>query len=578
MFISTKEKSITGEARSVSGVGSARQIPAQSIESEAAFSLLKSAIFSFQVEDGFNWGSQTLIAAIIRCETSKLPKNRSDFQALIHSDYQRLYESSLRSLNWEGARYQIQYQLRTGEGHWIWVEETAERTNSDENPLKVEGVIRDITDEKSRFERSDWLARHDEMTGLMNQKAFLEHGKTLCGLSRRVKAQGAVFRLRLNNLDDVRTTYGFETANRLCRGVADRLRQIIAPPDCLAKGEDGDFLLAVLGIAGPDSDPGILAKRLQIALSDSPYKSPSGPLRADVSIGYTSLPQSGGDFETLIRKTDRALEARSSGAVSEYSVSMGLAEKQNHNQNITKEDILSALDEKRVSLAYQPIVKALSGELHHYECLLRLREESGELVSAGRFIMAAEKLGLVHHLDRRALELAAAQLSKSPHLRVALNVSADTIQNAEAAKAYLEVLKSLNEKTRRMTIEMTETAALDAPELATHFSAEVRALGCEFSIDDFGSGHTTFRNLMAIEAESIKLDGSLIRGISASSQKQIFVRMMVDLADTFAVKIVAEMVEDRADATALKHLGVDYLQGYLYGVPSASPSYRNFAS
>tara|TARA_R110002020_G_scaffold13224_8_gene47703 strand:+ start:1303 stop:3039 length:1737 start_codon:yes stop_codon:yes gene_type:complete len=578
MFISTKEKSITGETRSVSGVGSARQIPVQSIESEAAFSLLKTATFSYQGEDGFNWGSQTLIAAIIRCETSKLPKNRSDFQALIHSDYQRLYESSLRSLNWEGARYQIQYQLRTGEGHWIWVEETAERTNSDENPLKVEGVIRDITDEKSRFERSDWLARHDDMTGLMNQNAFKEQGKTLCGLARRVKAQGAVFRLRLNNLDDVRTTYGFETANRLCRGVADRLRQIIAPPDCLAKGEDGDFLLAVLGIAGPDSDPGVLAERLQIALSDSHYKSPFGPLKADISIGYTALPQSGADFETLIRKTDRALDSRSSGAVSEYSVSMGLAEKPNYNQDITKEDILSALDERRISLAFQPIVEAVSGDLHHYECLLRLRENSGELVSAGRFIMAAEKLGLVHHLDRRALELAAGQLSENPDLRVALNVSAETIQNAEAAKAYLETLKSLNEKTRRITIEMTETAALDAPELATHFSAEVRALGCEFSIDDFGSGHTTFRNLMAIEAESIKLDGSLIKGISASPQKQIFVRMMVDLADTFAVKIVAEMVEDKADATALKHLGVDYLQGYLYGVPSASPSYRNSAS
>lgn len=561
----------------VSGAENAREYSDPDTNKEATFSLLKSCPFSYQESDGFNWFSRKLIASMIRCDILDTPKNRSDFVELVHSDAKRQYETSLNSLNWEGARYQIQYQIKTCEGHWIWIEETGERTNSDENPLIIEGVLRDITDEKSRFERSDWLSRHDELTGLMNQSAFLEQGKTLCGLARRVNAQGAVLRLRLNNFEDISAAYGFETAIRLSKGVADRLRQIIAPPDCLAKGEGRDFLLAVLGISGPDSDPEVLANRLLIALSEKLYKSPFGALKANISVGFTSLPQNGGDFETLVRKTERALEAKPSDTICEYSASMGLSKNSLRNRDITEEDIMSALKEERISLAYQPIVEAVSGDIHHFECLLRLRENSGELVSAGRLIMAAEKLGRVHHLDRRALELAAAQLSKSPDLKIALNVSAETIQNLETANAYLDALKSYGEKARRITMEMTETAALDAPEMAAHFSAAVRALGCEFSIDDFGSGHTTFRNLMAIEAESIKLDGSLIKGISASSQKQIFVRMMVDLADTFAVKIVAEMVEDKADATALKHLGVDYLQGYLFGVPSALPSYRNSA-
>lgn len=570
----TKTKKFTArEAKSTDIAKTSAPDSGLQTKTETAFSLLKTAPFSYQEE--FNWPFPDLISSILRCGVSDIPIKGSDFLTLIHSDHQQRYKSALKSLSWEGARYQIQYQLKTCEGSWIWIEETAERINPEGMPFSVEGVLRDVTDEVTNSERTAWLARHDDMTGLMRKTAFMDAGETLCGLARRVKARGAVLCLRLNNLDTVSKTYGFEAASRLCKEVAGRLRQIISPPDCLAKGDGGDFFLAVLGIDGPDGDPAILAKRLQIALSRTPYKTPLGPLKAEISIGYTDFPQAGTKFETLLRKTDRALEAKPSNAISEYSVTMGLAERALSSRDITKEDIVSALEEQRISLAYQPIVEAMSGDLHHYECLLRLREGSGELVSAGQFIMAAEKLGLVHLLDRRALDLAALQLAENPELKVALNVSADTIQNLDSAKSYLAALKALGDISRRITIEMTETAALDFPELATHFSAEVRSFGCEFSIDDFGSGHTTFRNLMAIEAESIKLDGSLIKGISASPQKQIFVRMMVDLADTFAVKIVAEMVEDKADAVALKHLGVDYLQGYLYGIPSATPSYRS---
>ena len=542
---------------------------------ETAFSLLKSTPFTHQEEGGYKWVFPNLIASILRCDVSQVPQNRAALQKRIHFDDLRLFQSAIRSLNWQGAQYQIDYRLKTQDDHWVWVNETAERENADGDPQKLTGVIRNISGEKDQEGRAAWLARHDDLTGLPNQDSFVEKGETLCALARRVQATGAVLRLRLTNLDDIIRTYGFESGDHLRRSVAERLRQIIASPDCLAKAQGGDFLVAVLGIAGTDSNPAILAERLQIALSKTPYKSPLGPLKAAVSIGYTGLPQAGASIDSLIRKTDRALEARPSETLSQYSVSMGLADPANRDRDISKEDIIAALNENRISLAFQPIVEAVSGDLHHYECLLRLREEGGELVSAGRLIMAAEQLGLVHHLDRRALELASLKLAEMPELKIALNVSAETIQGLETAQAYLDALKALGDKTRRITIEMTETAALDAPDLATHFSAEVRAMGCEFSIDDFGSGHTTFRNLMAIEAESIKLDGSFIKGVAASSHKQIFVRMMVDLANTFAVKIVAEMVEDKADAVALKKIGVDYLQGYLYGIPSASPTYRN---
>jgi len=202
---------------------------------------------------------------------------------------------------------------------------------------------------------------------------------------------------------------------------------------------------------------------------------------------------------------------------------------------------------------------------------LRLRRDDGEMVSAGDFIMAAERLGCVHLLDRRALEIARETLLAYPTIHIALNVSAATVKTSETADAYLDALKTLGKATERVIVEMTETVALDDPAMASRFSVEVRALGCRFSIDDFGAGHTTFRNLMAIEADEIKIDGSFIRDLSLTPHKQVFVRMMVDLAQTFSVKTVAEMVGSREDADLLTRIGVDYLQGYMFGLPGPAP-------
>ena len=240
----------------------------------------------------------------------------------------------------------------------------------------------------------------------------------------------------------------------------------------------------------------------------------------------------------------------------------------------TADDIVTALNDRRISLAFQPIVDAQTRDLHHYECLLRLRTDEGEVVSAGKFIMASERLGLVHLLDRRALELAGEALRQYPDIDIALNVSAGTVKDLATANAYIAALKALGPDAKRVTLELTETVALEDPAMASRFSVETRTLGCEFAIDDFGSGYTTFRNLMAIEADTIKIDGTFIEGIAFTPHKETFVRMMVDLAQTFSVKTVAEMVDSRADADLLKRLGVDYLQGYMFGIPSAAPAWR----
>ncbi|MGJ8563410.1 MAG: EAL domain-containing protein [Alphaproteobacteria bacterium] len=239
---------------------------------------------------------------------------------------------------------------------------------------------------------------------------------------------------------------------------------------------------------------------------------------------------------------------------------------------ITENDILAALKDKALSLAYQPIVIAATREIHHYECLLRRQTPNGGIMSAADYIIAAETLGCIHLLDKRALDIGIKTLRSDPNIHLAFNVSAGTIESEFAAKNYLSALKALGPDAQRVTLELTETLALKDDHHAALFSEKAKALGCHFAIDDFGTGHTTFKNLMNIHADILKIDGSMIKDLSESPCKQAFVRIMVDMARTFGIETVAEMVSNFEDAAMLEKMGVTYFQSYIFGRPEPKPA------
>ena len=357
--------------------------------------------------------------------------------------------------------------------------------------------------------------------------------------------------------------------------MAKRLSYILRPPDILGRIGGGDFALILY--ATSQDEVKAITDRLFILLEKSPVKTPHGRLFGEISIGSTQMRTQAKSAHEALSQSLTALKQAKPSTHCVFNESMASANATAARET-SEHDILDALNQRRIQLAYQPIIEAKTSALHHYECLLRLKREDGEVVSAGRFIMAAERMGLVHLLDRRALELASETLAADPSVHLALNVSAATVKEDAAAVEYILALKALGPRAQQVTIELTETVALDDPAKASEFSNHVRELGCEFAIDDFGSGYTTFRNLMAIEADTIKIDGTLIQGVASDVSKQTFVRMMVDLAQTFGVETVAEMVDDRADAQILRRLGIDYFQGFMFGVPSAAPSWQKQAS
>lgn len=510
--------------------------------------------YAFEMgEDGYlDFADRAALERYLIQSPGTLVTAQSDWEGRMERQDIRVRQSAVKSLAYDGARYQLDYPLRNTMGEKRHVREVAEAIAcADGRATMVRGVIIDRTDDVRNDEATVWRARHDALTRLPNRTALIEVGTQLAGLGGRIGIPVHLLRLRLSNLKTLTATFGEGLGEQLLRQAADRMQAALRTPDLVARLDGPDFAAVTI-----NSDPDTLSLRLRAAVTAELYQTSFGPLALELESARAPLDT----VERALTKTGRALSGDETPIA----------------PTITRlPSVDEALDENLLELAFQPIVHAVSQECHHHECLLRLRDDAGGLSSAFPFIVAAEGAGEVHRIDLYVLEQAIPHLEADVSLHLALNVSAGTIGNDAHSVAYIDRLRGLGALTERITLEMTETLAVDDPAQASRFSAEVRGLGCRFAVDDFASGHTSFRNLLAVEADCIKIDGSLVRGVALDANKQAFIRMMVDLASTFSVETVAEMVEDRADAQILARLGVDYLQGYYFGRPGPSPIQPN---
>ncbi len=230
--------------------------------------------------------------------------------------------------------------------------------------------------------------------------------------------------------------------------------------------------------------------------------------------------------------------------------------------------IKSAMKAEKFRLAYQPIIEAQSGKVSHYEALLRILDEDGNLRSAGSFIPIAEKTGLIDAVDVRVLEMVIAELKANPERKLAFNISNLTIGNREWLKRFFELITP--EVGKRMIIEITETSALRDLKETAYFIATLQDTGCMFALDDFGSGYTSFRQIRALSFDYVKIDGSLISDIATNQHNRLLVKSLLEYMQGLNIKAVAEFVENGEIAKILMDFGIDYMQGNYFGRAEAA--------
>jgi EAL domain-containing protein (putative c-di-GMP-specific phosphodiesterase class I) len=227
-----------------------------------------------------------------------------------------------------------------------------------------------------------------------------------------------------------------------------------------------------------------------------------------------------------------------------------------------------ALRQDRLFFAFQPVVCAATGKVDYFECLLRMRDEGGEIVTGSEFIATIEHLGLIGLVDRFVLEKAMRELDTHPEVKLGFNVSGLTACDRPWLRSLMSVLRSRPELARRVVIEITETAVLYDTEETARFVDTLRHAGCRVALDDFGAGHTTLRHLQTLAVDTVKIDGSFIRNLAGSPENRVFLRHLLGLTKGFGLSTVAECVESAQDAELLRAEGIAYLQGYHIGPPT----------
>jgi EAL domain-containing protein (putative c-di-GMP-specific phosphodiesterase class I) len=250
--------------------------------------------------------------------------------------------------------------------------------------------------------------------------------------------------------------------------------------------------------------------------------------------------------------------------------------KENITQILTKEyeilsNLKSSIKARLARFAYQPIIECATGSISYYECLLRVPNNDGELVSAGPSILMAEKYGIINCVDRAVIKMAALELASAKDLKLSVNISYIGLLDDRLLEDAKLLLKDYNIASR-LIIEITETSVNEDLKRTSEFVNVMRGLGCKIAIDDFGAGSTSFSQLKQIRFDILKIDGSLIRDIANNPYNRFLVEMLVKVAEEVGAKTVAEFVENGAIAKFLLDSKVDFMQGNFF-----SPA-QNFRS
>lgn len=437
------------------------------------------------------------------------------------------------------------------------------------------GTARDITKLKQDEKRLVTLTNQDHLTGLSNRRRFLEELYHEISRVERKGQLGVLLLIDLDHLKLINDTAGHAAGDQIIVKVAGLLRQASREEDFLARISGDEFAVAYPAMS---EDQGLQkARQLLQRINSLKPRYGDRTLNISASIGVVTFPQQGKVPVELMAKADAAMSvAKSSGRnrVYRYDETDMMRERMD-KQLVWKDRLLEALEQDALHLVFQPIVAVSSGEVHHFEVLVRMVGTNGVLVAPGKFIPAAEQFGLIQWVDRQIVSKAIRRLAALPEemrdIGFSINLSGLSVGRQDTYELIEREVSDTGVDPARITFEITETAACEQLANAIDFIQKIRQLGCMVSLDDFGVGFSSFSYLKHLSADVLKIDGSFIRDIHNNHADQLFVKALVDVARGMGMRTIAEFVENKQVFELVRDLGVDYVQGYYLGQPQSSP-------
>jgi diguanylate cyclase (GGDEF)-like protein/PAS domain S-box-containing protein len=437
-------------------------------------------------------------------------------------------------------------------------------------------VFRDITQANTMARQLAWQASHDPLTELYNRREFEKRLATAVHSSQNGNLQHVLCYLDLDQFKIINDTCGHVAGDTLLRHISSLLPTQLRKTDTLARLGGDEF--GILLYSCPLEQATQIASVLRQQINDYRFVWQDKTFSVGVSIGLVEINATTPSVASVLSAADAACYvAKNKGRnrIHVYQLDdTELAIQQGEMQWVTR--LPQALEDNRFRLFYQPIASVTSANgrsPHHCEILLRLEDETGKLVSPMAFIPAAERYHLMHRIDRWVIQtlfrhLMLSSSARPPHV-YAVNLSGATL-NDEQFISFVQEQFALTEICPQLIcFEVTETVAITNLAKAAAVMRQLKALGCSFALDDFGSGMSSFAYLKNLPVDYLKIDGVFVREIVTDPIAAEMVAAIAKIANVMGLQTIAEFVEDEPILDKLRQLGVDYAQGYGISQPKA---------
>ena len=440
-------------------------------------------------------------------------------------------------------------------------------------------VCREVTPTRRLASQLVWQASHDSLTGLLNRSEFEFYLEKAVNHAQLTDQTHVLCYLDLDQFKIVNDTCGHSTGDELLRQVSHCLQSQLRDSDILARlgGDEFGLLLHNISLGeGQQRMETLVAQVRQIQ-----FLHHDRLFQVGASIGIVAIGQGEADKATLLSAADTAMyiaKDRGGNRCHGYQVGdLEMEQRRGDMQWVSR--LTQALEDDRFCLyvqaiapiqpvaAFQPRPPAI------YEVLLRLQDPHGNLVMPGAFIPAAERYHLMPDLDRwviRTLFRTLASLPPIPHHTRTIyniNLSGASFNDDQFLEFVRQQFRQYAIAPSQICFEVTETAAIANLPKAVDFIRELRALGCQFALDDFGSGMSSLTYLNTLPVDYLKIDGQLIRPIATDSVSAAMIEAIVHISSAMGLETVAEFVEDATILQKIKAFGIDYAQGYAIAHP-----------
>lgn len=419
-----------------------------------------------------------------------------------------------------------------------------------------------------------YQASHDPLTGLINRHEFE------CRVERAIqnaKVQATTHTLLYLDLDQfkiVNDTCGHAAGDELLQQLSQLLLGSVRHRDTLSRLGGDEF--GMLFENCPLDKAVEIANSLLTSIQEFNFTWGESSFTLGISIGVVPIDHSTSDIASAMSAADSACYiAKEAGRNQLQIAHMGDRRlQQRHGEMQWASRLTRALEKDQFTLYFQPIIPCANKSRHYtyLEILLRLIDDDGTVIAPGAFLYAAEKYNMVSSIDRWVIEhsmawLAETEKSDGRPITISINISGQTIGSPDMLKFIIDKMEETGAPAEQIIFEVTETAAIENITSATSFMLTLRGCGFRFSLDDFGSGLSSFTYLKKLPVDFLKIDGAFVRDILSDPVDYAMVRSINELGQLLGKETIAEFVETTGLADELERMGVNYVQGYAFAKP-----------